>query len=93
MGLRFTFHLGQIKSGSNLGLFSKLQVCIFKVCIDGSSYTSIRKIFQIYHNEAQFLDSPGIEPAKATDQRIYPASVKCNFKRLYPSNLVLKFND
>jgi hypothetical protein len=53
-----------------------------------TSYTSTRKIFKIYNDEAQFLDSPGIEPAKAADQRIHPASIKCNFTRLYPNNPV-----
>jgi hypothetical protein len=81
MDLRLTFHLGQMESSSNISLFSKLQVCIFKGRIDGSFYTSIRKIFEICSDEAQFLDSPGIEPAKAADQRIYPALIKGNFKR------------
>jgi hypothetical protein len=41
---------------------------------------------------SQCLDSPGIEPAKAADRRIYPASIKCSFKRLYPNNSVGEFN-
>jgi hypothetical protein len=39
-------------SGSNINLFLKLQVSVFKARIDGSSCTSIRKIFKIYNDEA-----------------------------------------
>jgi hypothetical protein len=51
MDLRLTFHPRHLESGSNIGLFSKLQVSIFKARIDGSSYTSIRKIFKICNDE------------------------------------------
>jgi hypothetical protein len=47
MDLLFTFHLGQRESGSNIGLLSKPQSFIFKVHINSSSYTSIRKIWKI----------------------------------------------
>jgi hypothetical protein len=93
MDLRLAFHLGQMESGSNISLFSKLQVSIFKARIDGSSCTSIRKIFKICNGESQFLDSHGIKPAKAVDQRIYPASIKCNFKGFYPDNPIREFNN
>jgi hypothetical protein len=38
MNLLLTFHLGQMESGSNIGLFSKLQVSLCKARINGSSY-------------------------------------------------------
>jgi hypothetical protein len=44
MDLLFTFHLGQMELGSNIGLFSKPRVSIFKAQVDGSTSTSIRKI-------------------------------------------------
>jgi hypothetical protein len=47
-----TFHLGQMESGNNIGLFSNPQVSIFKAGIDGSSYTSICKTFKICNNKA-----------------------------------------
>jgi hypothetical protein len=37
-------------------------------------------------SSAQFLNSHGIEPAKAADQRICPTSTKCNFQRFYPND-------
>jgi hypothetical protein len=49
--LLLTFHLEQMESGSNIGLFSKLQVSIFKARIDGSSSASIRNIFKIRNDE------------------------------------------
>jgi hypothetical protein len=93
MDVRLTFYLGQVESGSNIGLFPKFQVFIFTARSNSSSYTSIRKIFKTCNDEARFLDSPGIEPAKVADQRIYPTSIECNFKRLYLNNLVREFND
>jgi hypothetical protein len=50
--LRLTFHLGQMESSSNIGRFSKPQVCIFKALIGGSSNTSICKIFKGCTDEA-----------------------------------------
>jgi hypothetical protein len=80
-------------SGSIIGLFSKRQVSIFKARTGGSSSTSICNTFKICNDEAPFFDSPGIELAKAADQRIYPASVKCTFKRLSPNHPVREFNN
>jgi hypothetical protein len=50
--LRLTLHLGQMESGSNIGLFSQLQVSVFKALIDGFSDTPIRMTFKICNDEA-----------------------------------------
>jgi hypothetical protein len=60
MDLLFTFHLGQIDSGSNIGVFSKLHVSIFKAHIDGSTGTSISTIFKIWDDEAIKMLSPNL---------------------------------
>jgi hypothetical protein len=52
MDLLLTFHLGEMESDSNIGLFSKILVSIFKARSDDSSYISIRRIFKICNDEA-----------------------------------------
>jgi hypothetical protein len=42
MGLRLTLHLGRTGLVSNIGLFSKLQLSVFKARIDPLTYQSAR---------------------------------------------------
>jgi hypothetical protein len=52
MDFLFSAHIGQIESGINLGLFSKLHVDIFKARIHGASSASIREIYKLCNDEA-----------------------------------------